>query len=695
MSISLHNYISTMFPRLLLFVSILLFSECNFAQNYTFNFNTTGRRVCLVSSEVGESLDFVKILFLDSLSNTSESMDVYRRTLGSYTWTAVANNLPAGTGHWIDSDVNAGETWEYQVKRENTWNFQSVMYDATGYTMACLQSDNVQYKGQMILLVADNIAEELAVKMHRLKKEITSDGWFINEIIVPKATSWDSGEEVVDIKNQISTVYQNAPENDKPVVLFIIGHVPMPRCGSTDVTAPDAHDQNKGARGCDSFYADIDGIFTDNETFNPAGLSTPFAINLPNDYKWDQDFFPSDIEMAFGRIDFADLTETTLTEIQMMESYFDRLSAYKNVDPGYEMGEKTAFYNGYDNSNDGSFRSLPNISLPENFYQNYTGPNHNEWVQNNGPFKIYMQNVSAPNISDWENFGMNATVYSSDQSYWGFGDVPQPGGVYSRIRTLLGLNSKCLIALWTTSGINIFHQACTGEPLGVSMKTIMNHNATNQYLEKAPQQYDTQEWWNRTHLTLWGDPTLTLYQVKPATNLSISNINEQAVMEWTPSDDSNVVGYHIFESESEFGKFTRISSSIISDNVFTIPNYAQGKWYMVKAVSSVTSGCGQFYHGSLGNSIQGTFILNVGVTDFTKPAYSVYPNPSSGMITITSIQPMSSIIITNAIGERIIEISVNTTTANIDLSRLEAGIYMIQAVDQFGHQHQNMRFTKL
>ncbi len=67
----------------------------------------------------------------------------------------------------------------------------------------------------------------------------------------------------------------------------------MPRSGSTSVTAPDEHDQNKGARGCDGYYADIDGIYTDTNTYNPGGLETPLAINLPGDYKWDQDFFPS------------------------------------------------------------------------------------------------------------------------------------------------------------------------------------------------------------------------------------------------------------------------------------------------------------------------------------------------------------------------------------------------------------------
>ena len=358
------------------------------AQNFSYNFNTSGRRVCLVSTEVNVANNEVKILFLDSLSNTSEPLSIYRRALGTSAWTNVASSLLASTGHWIDNNVLPGQIWEYQVKRTNTWSYSGLDYDATGYTIGSLLSDNTNYKGQMILLVANDITATLATKYKRLKKEITADGWFVNELIVAKASNWDSGNEVVAIKNQIDSIYNATPISDKPKLLFILGHVPLPRSGSTSVVAPDDHSENKGARGNDAYYADINGTYTDTATYNPGGLATPLAINLPGDYKWDQDFFPSNIELAFGRVDFADITDVQLSETQMIENYLDRLSAYRNVLPNHDMGDKTAFYYGYDNSNDGAFRSLPNISMPQQVYQNYTVANHNQWVQNNGLFKI-------------------------------------------------------------------------------------------------------------------------------------------------------------------------------------------------------------------------------------------------------------------------------------------------------------------
>jgi hypothetical protein len=615
------------------------------------------------------------------LSNTSEPLFVNKRLLGTTSWSSVASNITPGTGHWIDTNVSAGEVWEYQVKRNNTWSFASTNYSAVGYTLGALLTDNSVYKGQMILLVAQDIPTNLATKYFRLKKELTNEGWFVNELIVPKATNWDSGNQVVTIKTQIQNIYNAAPTTDKPKVLFILGHVPMPRSGSANVVAPDDHSQNAGARGCDGYYADMDGVYTDTATFNPGGLTTPLAINQPNDFKWDQDYFPSNLEMAFGRVDFADITDVTTSELGLIENYLDRLSNYRNVNTGFDMGDKSAFNLGYNNSNDASYRTLLNVSKPENVYQKTDASNHNQWVQNNGPFKVYMQNVLVPSITDWQNYGMNATVYSSDQSYWGFGDVPQPSGVFSRIRALLGVDSKCLVALWTTTSIGLFHQACTGQSIGQALLHTMNHNTTNQHLEKPQQQYDTEAWWNRTHFEIWGDPTISLYQVKPVNNLTLTNVSGNPVLQWTPSSDTPVLGYHIYESNTELGIFQRISSAPITASNFTIPNYNPNHWYMVKAIKIVESGCGKFLQSSIGKSIQAD--VNLTSTEFqTTKSWMVYPNPVKDQLQIRSKNKLQRIRIYNNLNQLVLNIQPKTTDCLIDCSSWQSGLYFIEIIDE-------------
>ena len=662
-------------------ILFLVIINAVYAQNFSFNFAATGRRVCLVSSKVAANNSSVKIIFHDSLSNTSEPLFVNKRLLGTNSWNNAASNITPGTGHWIDTNVSAGEVWEYQVKRNNTWSFASINYSAVGYTLGALLTDNSVYKGQMILLVAQDIPTNLATKYFRLKKELTNDGWFVNELIVPKATSWDSGNQVVTIKTQIQNIYNAAPTTDKPKVLFILGHVPMPRSGSANVVAPDDHSQNAGARGCDGYYADMDGVYTDTATFNPGGLTTPLAINQPNDFKWDQDYFPSNLEMAFGRVDFADITDVTTSELGLIENYLDRLSNYRNVNTGFDMGDKSAFNLGYNNSNDASYRTLLNVSKPENVYQKTDASNHNQWVQNNGPFKVYMQNVLVPSISDWQTYGMNATVYSSDQSYWGFGDVPQPSGVFSRIRALLGVDTKCLVALWTTTSIGLFHQACNGQSIGQALLHTMNHNTTNQHLEKPQQQYDTEAWWNRTHFEIWGDPTISLYQVKPVNNLTLTNVSGNPALQWTPSSDTAVLGYHIYESNTELGVYQRISSAPITASNFTIPNYNPNHWYMVKAIKIVESGCGKMLQSSIGKSIQAD--VNLSSAEFqTAKSWMVYPNPVKDQLQIRSKNKLQKIRIYNNLNQLVVNIQPETTDCLIDCSNWQSGLYFIEIIDE-------------
>lgn len=667
--------------KILIVLALHILAKTNTAsaQNFTFNFNSNGQRVCLVESEVDNSIPSVTIKLLDYNQNSLYTTDIYRRPLyGSGSdWSPVASNLSIGTNQWTDNNVAFGDVWEYQIRRQNSWTYNAQNYDAIGYTVGAILKDNSSYQGRMILLVTNDIVNDLNEKYIRLKKELTGEGWFVNEIMVPKASSWYSGDTVVGIKNQIVLAYNNAPTNDKPKALFILGHVPMPRSGSSNVTAPDAHDENKGARGFDGYYADIDGIYTDIASYDPGGLQIPEAINYPGDFKWDQDFFSSEIEMAFGRVDFFDIDDYSLSEIEMIELYLDKLSDYKNSINGYEMGEKTAFYNGYDNSNDGTFRTLPSISKSANIYENLNGNIHPQWVQNNGPFKIYMQNQSIPEITEWNTYGMDATVFTSDQSYWGFNDCPQFGYVYSRIRALLASNTKCLVTLWTTSTVNTFYQACTGDPLGFAIKEKINHNTFNNNIETPQSQWDTEDWWNRTHLTYNGDPTIRLYQVKPPSELTVTNVNGNPTISWNASVDSSVLGYNVYKSDSEFGIFSKINQSPVTTLDYIDPNYQQGVWYMVRAIKIMESGCGQFIQASIGIFAQGDFLLST--NDFTTDEKTIiYPNPSSSKVTIESSINIKEITLVSVSGQLIeSQTQLDTNIINIDVSNLNSGIYFL------------------
>jgi hypothetical protein len=657
------------------FFSLQIYAQFNF----DYNFNNTGRRVCMVSASVSENPASVTLNLHENIFNTSETYTIKRRPLNGsgLDWTTVASGLLNST--WTDNNVELGQTYEYQVSR-NTGS--SV---ATGYITACIRYDQSGYKGQMILVIDNSFQNSLAVEIEQLKKDLVYEGWFVNELYFQRATTWETEPSIIDLKNEITAIYNNSPVNDKPTHLFLLGHLPIARSG-LDAITPDDHDENKGARGADCFYADVDGVFTDLETFNPGNIDTK-AINLPGDLKWDQDFIPSELELAFGRIDFADIAGSTQNEENLLRNYLNRLHNYRNVNDGFDMGNKTAFHFGYDNSNDGSYRSLIPISGINNvdFYSgNLSFP---QWVQQNVPYQIFMQNVQVPNTSQWLEHGMNSTIFSSDQSYWGYWDVPFNFGSYGKIRELLSKSTKCLGIIYTTTGINIFHQPGMGETMGWSCKRIMDHNNTNNLYQKPEQPFDTFDFWNRTHFQYHGDPTLRLNQVKPVNNVEVTFSNGHLIT-WSTSTDDNIIGYHVYKSYAENGPFQRLTSSPISDLSFTDPDLTTViRYYIVKAIKLETTGSGTYLNPSIGVLATETLSLN----SFTHFDLAIYPNPTNDVVNLSSTIEIVEKTITDLQGKELKK--WKDTSLSISIAEFQSGVYFLTVKGKEG-QSKTLKLIK-
>lgn len=641
--------------------------------NFDYDFVNAGRRVCLISANSLENPPRIIINLHDATLNTNENYTIKRRPINGVTldWVTVAANIAATTPSWTDTNVELGNAFEYQVIR-NTDNQL-----ATGYVTAALNYDQTDYKGQMILVIDTSFQGSLASEIMQLKTDLTNEGWFVNELYVPRASTWNTETEIINIKNEITTLYNSAPANDKPTHLFLLGHIPIARSGLGEI-APDQHIENRGARGADCYYADIDGVFTDTQTFNPGGIDAN-AINLPGDLKWDQDYIPSSLEMAFGRVDFADLSDPNNTELELLQDYLNRLHSYKTVASGWDMGDKTAFNFGFNNSNDASYRSLIPISNIDNVDQ-YSGDlPFAAWVEQNGPYQVFMQNISTPNSNEWATHGLDATIYSSDQSFWGYWDAPQTTFGYGFIRFLLSRPNKNLGILYTTTGLNIFHQPGMGATVGWSAKRAMDHNNITNLYERPEQPFDTQNYWGRTHLQYNGDPTLRLNQVIPASNLHIITTNS-VFLEWSASTDTNILGYHVYRSSEEFGIYNRLTNEPINSLTFTDSSGASLDWYMVRAVKLETTGSGTYLNPSIGiNTNAGTLSAS-----YSKPTrFIVYPNPTSDVIWIKTKLQIKEKTLFDARGRIVIQIIDDNK--NISISDLADGIYYLKIESTEGH----------
>lgn len=155
--------------------------------------------------------------------------------------------------------------------------------------------------------------------------------------------------------------------------------------------------------------------------------------------------------------------------------------------------------------------------------------------------------------------------------------------------------------------INIFHQAGADESIGYACKQIMDHNTTNQDLEKPSSPYDTPAYWNRTHFEIYGDPTTRLHQVFPATSPQIAlGLSNSIILQWIASADVGIVGYSIYKYATEFGKYDRISgNTALGALTFTDNDPHFGEWYMIRAIKQEQTGSGIYLNPS-----QGIFIRN-------------------------------------------------------------------------------------
>ncbi len=80
---------------------------------------------------------------------------------------------------------------------------------------------------------------------------------------------------------------------------------------------------------------------------------------------------------------------------------------------------------------------------------------------------------------------------------------------------------------------------------------------------------------------------------------------------------------------------------------------------------------GTYYYSSY------AMVTTTGINNLNEQKSIIYPNPTSNTITIENILPNSQIVITNLLGEKVIERKTEHEKEVIDVSRLGAGVYFL------------------
>jgi hypothetical protein len=111
---------------------------------------------------------------------------------------------------------------------------------------------------------------------------------------------------------------------------------------------------------------------------------------------------------------------------------------------------------------------------------------------------------------------------------------------------------------------------------------------------------------NRLWINQMGDPTIRLFPVRPPRNLTATQAGSAVSLSWTNSDDTNLVGTHIYRAPSPTGPWARLTAagSPTGATNFTDTPPSAGEWtYSVRAVKLETTGGGTYLNPSLGATV--------------------------------------------------------------------------------------------
>lgn len=502
-----------------------------------------------------------------------------RREKDASTWFIMLDTMGADLTTFTDPFVTAGETYEYgMIRAVNGIN-------AFGYITVSLESPVVDGRGTMLIFVEEALQVPLSMELERLEYDLAGDGWKV--IWHPVATD----ATVATVKSQIVTDYSVSPASVRSVLL--LGEIPVPYSGNS---AWDGHSNHQGAWPADTYYGDIDGVWTD-EIINNTTPSRPANDNVPGDGKFDQSITPSALEIAVGRVDFSNLNETTFgtTRTELMRRYLDKnhnwrtkkytVSNQAMVDDnfGYFGGEAFAA-NGYRNYY--PVVGVDNV-MDADFFDDTDDQSYLFGYGCGGG-----SYTSASGVGTSDNFASDTVNIAFAMLFGSFhGDWDSENNPF--MPSALASEGGILSCSWAGRPHWFYQALAAGETLGYCGLATQNSCDNIGYFGSIGE--------CGAHVTLLGDPSLRVHVVDPATALTTSNKCHSVELAWSGSAAPNVEGYLVYRANSLHGDYTRLTPQPMMPTTFTDNNPNDGdNYYQIKAVVLETTPSGSYFNTSTG-----------------------------------------------------------------------------------------------
>ena len=514
---------------------------------------------------------------------------ISRKVLGEKTWQQIGA-IEGRVTSFSDSSPTAGIAYEYQVIK-NT----DLGYAGYGYICSGIRRNVVEDRGKLILLVEQSLAAALPVELAGLQQDLAGDGWTVIRRDVAKTA------KPPEVKDIIRGIYNTDPTGTKS--LFLFGNIAVAYSGKI---TPDMHENDLGAWPADVYYADQEGLWTDNTVNHEQAFNTGRS-NFPGDGRFDQDEPPGEIRLQMGRVDLSNLTcfankTPARYEVDLARQYlakdhkfrhglFDvqrRGLIFDRMHRGLEREPQTC----------AAWRSFPSFFGRENirilgqweYFPTLANDSYMwSYVVSGGSF------YGSDYIGTSDDWALNnpKVVFTSFLGSW-FGQWDRESDF---LRAPLGSGGYTLASIYSGQPQWILHPMAMGEPIGYSALLTQN-NKTNNVGIYPPQ---INAGFGQVHIALMGDPSLRMHIVKPPTSLSGTAGANGVALTWQKSTDPEVIGCYIYKASSAAGPFTRISGNDpIATTMFTDASGSAESVYMARALKLEQTPAGSYYNLSQG-----------------------------------------------------------------------------------------------
>lgn len=557
--------------QLLSLILIFSFADSIYGQN-----TNDLKQSVLITATVQDNPPSITLNWVEDTQNSGYT--IYRKSKGGTSWGSPVGTAMNTATTWTDNNVVKGIGYEYRIEK----NLAGYGGGASnGYIFSGIDLFPVHERGLCVLVIDSTFKTSLSVEIDRYIRDISEEGWKSKIVYV------DRNDPVTKVKDALKTAVQGDNSFFRSAVL--IGRVPVPYSGNI---VPDGHTPDHlGAWPCDGYYADLDGTWTDN-IVNNAGASQERNRNIPGDGKFDQNVFPSTLELGIGRIDFFNMPAFSASEEQLLRAYFDKNHAFRKgqthtVERALVQNNFGGFAEGFGQNGWKNFTPMFGFDQVKDIpYRASLQTDHYLWSYGCGGGTY----TSAGGISTTANFAVDSlqTVFTMlFGSYFGDWDS---GNNFLRAPLASGAT---LTNAWAGRPNWMFHHMALGEPIGFSARISMNNNGSIYQSGASPA---------GVHTALMGDPTLNMYPIRSVSNLSATHDAMDITLAWEASADAE--GYFVYRRNAQAANFILLNTDPISETNFRDPCAPEGTHtYMVRPYFMKTTMSGRFAHVGPGISV--------------------------------------------------------------------------------------------